>query len=114
LHNDGDIGASFKWNLDEMKPDFSIHPSYGYISPGMEVTFNVTFNPHEISSDIRKANVKCFIEGIEPVTLTLTGSCIQVMPQRETHHFETSVRQKDSKFLSQDRMPQAKNIFRVL
>ncbi len=80
----------------------------------MEVTFNVTFNPHEISSDIRKANVKCFIEGIEPVTLTLTGSCIQVMPQRETHHFETSVRQKDSKFLSQDRMPQAKNIFRVL
>ena len=63
MHNDGDIGASFKWDLEKMKPEFSIYPVMGYISPGMEVNFDLVFNPTELSSDLRKENVKCFIEG---------------------------------------------------
>jgi hydrocephalus-inducing protein len=99
LHNDGDIGASFKWDVEKMRPEFSIHPSYGYISSGMEVTFNVAFSPSgDLSPDIRKPNIKCFVEGLEqPLTLTMSGSCVQCVPQRETHHFEAFVRHKDSK-----------------
>lgn len=101
MHNDGDIGASFNWDLNSMRPDFSVHPAHGYISPGMEVTFNFTFAPVDINPDIRKPNVKCYVEGLaSPLLLTLSGSCIGVTPQKETHHFETAVRQKDSKTLS--------------
>lgn len=98
MHNDGDIGASFKWETDKMKPEFAIYPTYGYISPGMEVNFDITFNPTELATDIRKENVKCFVEGLEkPLTLNLTGSCVQIVPQKEVHNFETYVRQKDTK-----------------
>lgn len=54
MHNDGDIGASFKWDVERLKPEFTIYPTYGYISPGMEVCFDVTFNPAELGADIRK------------------------------------------------------------
>lgn len=97
MHNDGDIGASFKWDLEKMKPEFSIYPVVGYISPGMEVKFDITYNPTELTSDLRKDNVKCFIEGMQPILLTLTGSCVQVVAQKETHNFDTFVRQKDTK-----------------
>ena len=51
--NTGDIGARFKWDHRRFEPDFTIQPTEGYISPGMEVPFEVTFHPHEISQDIR-------------------------------------------------------------
>ena len=35
--NSGDIGASFRWEEERFKPDFSISPVDGYISPGMQV-----------------------------------------------------------------------------
>lgn len=56
MHNDGDIGASFKWDIEKMKPEFIIFPTFGYISSGMEVYFDVTFNPTELAADIRKGN----------------------------------------------------------
>ena len=37
--NSGDIGASFRWEAERFKPDFSISPVDGYISPGMQVHF---------------------------------------------------------------------------
>ena len=37
MNNSGDIGASFRWEVDKFKPDFSISPIDGYISPGMQV-----------------------------------------------------------------------------
>ncbi len=97
LHNDGDIGASFKWDVEKFKPEFSIYPTMGYISPGMEVSCDITFSPTELSADIRKENIKCYIEGIQPLQLTLSGSCVQIIPQKEVHHFETFVRHKETK-----------------
>ena len=97
MHNDGDIGASFKWEIDRIRPEFNIYPVHGYISAGMEVHFDITFNPTEISQDIRKDNVRCFLEGCNPINLSLIGSCVQVIPQKDVHHFETFVRQKDVK-----------------
>lgn len=35
--NSGDIGAGFKWKPEEFAPHFTIIPSEGYISPGMQV-----------------------------------------------------------------------------
>ena len=35
--NSGDIGASFRWEAERFKPDFTISPVDGYISPGMQV-----------------------------------------------------------------------------
>lgn len=49
----GDIGARFKWDAEKFLPDFSISPVSGYISPGMDVTFEVLFHPLDINSDIR-------------------------------------------------------------
>lgn len=36
--NSGDIGAGFRWKIDEFGPHFSIAPKEGYISPGMHVS----------------------------------------------------------------------------
>ena len=97
MHNDGDIGASFKWDVEKMQPEFNIFPTMGYISPGMEVNFDLAFSPTELSSDLRKENVKCVVEGIDPLKLTLSGSCVQIIPQKDINYFETNVRQKDAK-----------------
>ena len=64
LHNDGDIGATFKWDVAKLAPEFSVSPSTGYISPSMQVNLDITFQPLELATDIRKENVKCFIEGL--------------------------------------------------
>ena len=63
MHNDGDIGASFRWEQERMRPEFSIYPVVGYISPGMEVNFDIRFSPAELAADLRKESIKCFVEG---------------------------------------------------
>ncbi len=100
MHNEGDIGASFKWDLSNMQPEFSIWPVMGYISAGMEVNFDIKFNPSELVADLRKENVQCFVEGIKPLIVNLSGSCVQVVPQKEAHTFDTFVRQKEVKQIS--------------
>ena len=51
--NSGDIGSSFEWNIDCFQPSFKISPVKGYISPGMEVPFEIEFTPKLVSQDIR-------------------------------------------------------------
>lgn len=63
----------------------------------MEVPFEVTFAPVELSEDIRYENLSCFVEGAQsPVTLTVTGSCAAASTSKEVspwlnvsllHHF---------------------------
>ena len=36
-----------------MKPDFTIVPDSGYLAPGMDITFDITFHPVEVALDIR-------------------------------------------------------------
>lgn len=43
----------FKWDSNKFEPDFSIIPEEGYISSGMEVPFELSFHPQDISQDIR-------------------------------------------------------------
>ena len=53
MTNTGDIGAAFAWNVDVINPTFNISPDKGYISAGMEVPFEITFQPSKVSQDIR-------------------------------------------------------------
>lgn len=101
MSNTGDINAKFKWDIKRFQPDFSIHPVEGFITTGMDVTFDVIFAPKEINDDIRYDNLRCFLEGgpHKPVTLTLTGICKPVPAPKDAQHFSTSVRSSETKNL---------------
>ncbi|KAL2094104.1 hypothetical protein ACEWY4_011416 [Coilia grayii] len=92
MQNTGDIGARFQWDVRSFLPDFSICPVEGYICPGMEVPFEVTFTPTELSQGLRYEGLTCSIEGSCPLSLTLTGSCITPPNAKETLHFTCQVR----------------------
>ncbi|KAJ1558923.1 hypothetical protein HK096_003058, partial [Nowakowskiella sp. JEL0078] len=97
LQNTGDIGAKFHWDDSKFEPDFSITPSEGYISPGMDISLEITFHPAELNPDIRYEAIPCQIEGVLPLSLTLTGMCISQPPQNDAIKFSTAVRQSDTK-----------------
>lgn len=75
--------ARFKWDIESFKPDFSISPTKGYISPGMDVPFIVTFRPSKLSHAIQYEGLQCFIQGSEPLMLTLAGCCMETPVTKE-------------------------------
>ena len=96
LSNRGDIGAGFAWNLAQLRDvPFSVSPTNGYIAPGQEATIEFVFQPHTIRQDIRCDRLECRLEGTKSVYITLSGSCIEVAPARETINISTAVRFKD-------------------
>ena len=111
LSNKGDIGAHFKWDPEAFKPDFTITPSQGYISPKMEVIFLLEFYPRDINSDIRYEYIKCDLEGTKPQYLTLTGMCTEIVP-KESLQFTTPVRTSESKQLTLS-VPRISNIIHL-
>ncbi|NXL46323.1 HYDIN protein, partial [Podilymbus podiceps] len=94
MQNTGEIGVKFKWDIESFKPDFSISPSKGYISPGMDVPFVVTFHPSKLSQAIQYEGLQCFIQGSEPLRLTLAGCCMETPVTKETLTFACDVREK--------------------
>ncbi|XP_008942476.1 PREDICTED: hydrocephalus-inducing protein-like, partial [Merops nubicus] len=96
LQNTGDIGVKFKWDSESFKPDFSISPTKGYICPGMEVPFVVTFHPSKLSHAIQYEDLQCFIQCAEPLRLALTGCCMEHHGTKETLTFTCDVREKQS------------------
>ncbi|KAK6983379.1 hydrocephalus-inducing protein, partial [Biomphalaria glabrata] len=99
MTNSGDMNSKFRWDIKRFKPDFSISPVEGYITPGMEVVFDVEFHPQSVSGDVRYDKVKCFLDGgpHKAVTLTLTGSCTGIPPVKEVQSFQCVVRQTDTR-----------------
>ncbi|XP_078720178.1 hydrocephalus-inducing protein homolog isoform X2 [Lampetra fluviatilis] len=100
LHNMGDVGASFSWDVKHLAPDFSVSPARGYAAAGMDVPLDVTFHPRALGSDIRYEGVKCSVEGSQPLLLTLTGSCIDQPPSREVLNFRCPVRSRQTQTIS--------------
>ncbi|XP_042266839.1 hydrocephalus-inducing protein homolog isoform X2 [Thunnus maccoyii] len=93
MMNTGDIGARFHWKTENFPPELSIAPAKGYICPGMEVPFEVTFAPVELSNDMRYENLSCCVDSSSsPVTLTVTGSCITASTSKEVVSFVCPVR----------------------
>uniref|UniRef100_A0A669QXT0 HYDIN axonemal central pair apparatus protein n=1 Tax=Phasianus colchicus TaxID=9054 RepID=A0A669QXT0_PHACC len=96
MQNTGDTGVKFKWDVKSFKPDFSISPTKGYISPGMDVPFVVSFHPSKLSPTIQYEGLQCFIQGSEPLCLTLAGCCMETPVIKETLIFSCHVREKHS------------------
>lgn len=95
--NTGDMGAAFSWNVEQFAPHFTISPAKGYITPGMEVPFEIIFAPTFVNADIRCDDLRCSIENGRALKLILTASCIAQVPQKEVVYFTTHVRNKDTK-----------------
>jgi hydrocephalus-inducing protein len=96
LANRGDIGAAFAWNLAQLREvPFHVSPTNGYVAPGQETTVEFVFQPHAIRHDIRCDRLECRLEGTKSVYVTLSGSCIEVAPARETITITTAVRSKE-------------------
>ncbi|XP_010189967.1 PREDICTED: hydrocephalus-inducing protein homolog, partial [Mesitornis unicolor] len=99
MQNTGDIGVKFKWDIKSFKPDFSISPAKGYISPGMDVPFTVTFHPSKLSHAIQYEDLQCSIQGSEPLRLTLTGCCMETPEIKEILTFACNVREEHSQII---------------
>ncbi|XP_062469968.1 hydrocephalus-inducing protein-like [Pezoporus occidentalis] len=96
MRNAGDTGVRFTWDVESFKPDFSISPTKGYISPGRDVPFVVTFRPSKLSQAVQYEGLRCFIQGSEALRLTLSGSCVEAPGPKETLTFSCSVRERQS------------------
>ncbi|XP_058135740.1 hydrocephalus-inducing protein homolog isoform X1 [Dasypus novemcinctus] len=92
--NTGDVGARFKWDVKKFEPHFSISPEDGYITSGMEVSFEVTYHPTEVGKESLYKNIPCFIQGGNPLTLTLSGVCVGPPAIKEVVNFTCQVRSK--------------------
>ncbi|XP_068024510.1 hydrocephalus-inducing protein homolog [Melanerpes formicivorus] len=97
MRNTGERAARFKWDLKSFKPDFSISPTEGHISPGTEVPLVVTFRPSRLSHSIRCQGLQCSIQGGEPLLLSLEGCCLQDPVAKETLCFACEVRGQQSR-----------------
>ncbi|XP_033930056.1 hydrocephalus-inducing protein homolog, partial [Melopsittacus undulatus] len=83
MRNAGDTRVRFMWDVESFKPDFSISPTKGYISPGMDVPLVVTFRPSKLSQAVQYEGLRCFIQGSEALRLTLAGSCVEAPGPKE-------------------------------
>ncbi|XP_006746825.1 hydrocephalus-inducing protein homolog, partial [Leptonychotes weddellii] len=92
--NTGDVGARFKWDVKKFEPHFSISPEEGYITAGMEVSFEVTYHPTEVGKESLYKNLLCFIQGGNPLSLTLSGVCVGPPAVKEVVNFTCQVRSK--------------------
>ncbi|XP_073081517.1 hydrocephalus-inducing protein homolog [Manis javanica] len=92
--NTGDVGARFKWDVRKFEPHFSISPEEGYITAGMEVSFQVTYHPTEVGKESLYKNLLCFIQGGSPLNLTLSGVCVGPPAVKEVVNFTCQVRSK--------------------
>ncbi|KAM7059176.1 hydrocephalus-inducing protein homolog [Molossus nigricans] len=92
--NTGDVGARFKWDVRKFEPHFSISPEEGYITTGMEVSFEVTYHPTEVGKESLYKNLLCFIQGGNPLSLTLSGVCVGPPAVKEVVNFNCQVRSK--------------------
>ncbi|CAO2609942.1 Hydrocephalus-inducing protein [Lemmus lemmus] len=92
MMNTGDVGARFKWDVKRLKPHFSISPEEGYITSGMEVALEVTYHPTEIGKESLYKNIHCFIQGGNPLSLTLSGVCVGLPAVKEVVNFNCQVR----------------------
>ncbi|KAL6429109.1 hypothetical protein ACFW04_008114 [Cataglyphis niger] len=93
LLNIGDIGARFKWNTSKLPRDFSIVPTTGYCSPGMNVNFIVSFRPTQ-HNNLIEGDALLEIEKYKALGLKVTGGCCKLPDPIDTLFFSCHVREK--------------------
>lgn len=76
LFNSGDLPLSFSWDVSTFGKHFHILPLAGKVIPGSEATFNVSFRPTRLDSDVRQSDITLNIAGSAPLLLSCTGCCV--------------------------------------
>jgi hydrocephalus-inducing protein len=103
LENVGDISISFQWMEATFGQHFSITPLSGKLLPGTEATFDVIFTPQSIDEDIRQDGITLMIPGLDPLTITATGCCIEQPAESvDTIRFSSLARKTETKSVKID------------
>ena len=92
LENTGDVGIKFEWDTSKFGPSFVIFPTDGFLAPNQDVKFDITFQPTEISSDVRAEGLVCRVDGGGEHKLTLTGACAAPEKDHKVLPFQTPSR----------------------
>ena len=92
LENVGDIGTKWRLNPAALLPDFSAEPTEGFLNPHDETTLEFAFHPTAVNEDVRRDNVPIYVDGADPLSITLTGVCVAQEPEEEVVAFSTTVR----------------------
>jgi adenylate kinase family enzyme len=100
IENTGDIGVKFKWNPKHFEPEFTIHPSQGFVPANGEVILDITYIPTVVQQNAQYDNLECKIDGSKSLFLNLTGLCVSKPPEREKVTFNVNVRQTQVKKIS--------------
>jgi len=93
LENQGDIGTRFEWDPLQLAPHFAISPLSGFIGPGEDVTFELTFRPSELSRDLF-ARPTLRVEGSRALPLSLSGQCVEATAAEKPLLFRSKVRER--------------------
>ena len=64
----------------------------GFLQPNEDVNIEITFHPTKLSRDIRYES-GVVVDGQPPLSLTLTGMCVQATAEAQTMSFRTRVRE---------------------
>ncbi|KAG9391445.1 Flagellar-associated PapD-like [Carpediemonas membranifera] len=100
LQNDGDIDTHFRWDIEKLKPHFSIDKTSGVIDRNSDIDIVVTFEPTSIDESIVVRDVQCaFVMDDDstksvhdPVAVTFSGASVAVASATETIALECPVR----------------------
>ncbi|XP_043285632.1 hydrocephalus-inducing protein homolog [Venturia canescens] len=99
LHNDGDFGAKFKWNVSQLPPHFSLEPTAGYCPSGMDNTFDLIFQPKKLSPMLEaKASIE--IEKYPSLRIKCSGACCKIPKAIDLVKFSAPVRSTQTKNLT--------------
>ena len=77
LQNLGDMPSTFRMEKERFAPDFSVSPLEGYLQANEDTNLEITFHPSRVDRDIRYEKIPLFVDGQAPLSLTLTGICIE-------------------------------------
>ncbi|KAL1499824.1 hypothetical protein AB1Y20_012509 [Prymnesium parvum] len=94
LQNLGDMPSTFRIDSDRLAPDFSVSPTEGYLQANEDTNLEITFHPSRVNRDIRYERIPIFVDGQQPLPLTLTGVCVAAEPQGTPLVFKARVREK--------------------
>ena len=92
LQNRGDIPSTWKIDKAALAPHFSVSPLEGYLQPNEDMNIEVTFHPQQVNRDIRYERVPLYVDGQAPLSLSLTGMCIEAAAESTPLGFKTQAR----------------------
>jgi len=120
LHNFGDLGAKFKFEIGaKYAKIFSVSPSEGFVRPQEDIPLTVAFHPtYERIQEFKRADksakrakpsaldaagmnigitardIRCILDGHAPLMLEASGKCVTQPGETKLLEFNTEVRTK--------------------